>query len=79
VSYAWDPGLAAPEDWFAPEVSIASPLDFECSPKAEIWQFPIETVAKSERGFDRTRQGESVTLRWPVTVGEASVEVSPVT
>ena len=31
-------------------------------------------MAKSERGLDRTRQGESVTLRWPVELGAASVE-----
>ncbi|MBA3260418.1 MAG: DUF1926 domain-containing protein [Gemmatimonadales bacterium] len=77
VSYTWDPAPWAPDDWFAPEISIASPLNFECSPAAEIWRFPIETVAKSERGFDRTRQGESVTLRWPAAAGRAAVEVTP--
>ncbi len=77
VSYTWDPALGAADDWFAPEVSTASPLDLECEPVAEIWRFPIETVAKSERGFDRTRQGESVTLRWPVAAGGATVEVAP--
>jgi len=77
VSYTWDSALAAADDWFAPEISIAGPLDFECSPAAEVWRFPIETVAKSERGLDRTRQGDSVTLRWRVAAGTAAVEVTP--
>jgi hypothetical protein len=45
----------------------------ETTPPADPWHFPIETVAKSERGLDRTRQGESLTLRWPVRLGEASL------
>jgi alpha-amylase len=77
VTYTWDPGLAAPDDWFAPEISSASPLDFECEPAADLWRFPIETVAKSERGFDRTRQGESFTLRWPVAARKAVIVVAP--
>ncbi len=34
-------------------------------------------MAKSERGLDRTKQGDSVTLRWPVRLGKALVAVSP--
>jgi hypothetical protein len=67
--------MAQPDDLFAPELSLFAPLVLRPDPEAEIWTFPIETVAKSERGFDRTRQGESVTLRWPVRLGEASVEI----
>jgi hypothetical protein len=73
VRYAWDPGAAAPDDLFASEISLAATLELETRPAAEIWRFPIETVAKSERGLDRTRQGESLTLRWPVRLGEAAV------
>ena len=39
------------------------------SPEPDRWTFPVETVAKSERGLDRTCQGESVTLRWPLPPG----------
>ncbi|MGH7526524.1 MAG: alpha-amylase/4-alpha-glucanotransferase domain-containing protein, partial [Gemmatimonadales bacterium] len=77
VSYAWDPALADPEDLFAPELSLGAPVELVCSPAAEEWRFSIDTVAKSERGLDRTRQGESVTLRWPVRLGAATVEVRP--
>ena len=73
VRYAWDPGASAPEDLFSTEISLAGSLEPETTPSAEPWRFAIETVAKSERGLDRTRQGESLTLRWPVRQGEAAV------
>jgi 4-alpha-glucanotransferase len=75
VSYRWD-GAGLPGDArFAPEVSLAAPLDLRTEPSAELWRFPIETVAKSERGLERTVQGESVTPLWPVSAGAARVEV----
>jgi hypothetical protein len=77
VSYTWDPAIADQDDRFAPELSLAGALDLRATPPAEEWRHPIETVAKSERGLDRTRQGESVTLRWPVHLGKAQVEIVP--
>ena len=74
VSWSWDPAAAEPGDLFATEISLAGPAHLESTPTAEEWRFVIETVAKSERGFDRTEQGESVTLRWPVELGAAAVE-----
>ncbi len=73
VRFAWDPGAAAADDLFSTEISLAGPLEPETTPAAESWRFAIETVAKSERGLDRTRQGDSLTLRWPVRLGEAAV------
>ena len=77
LSYAWDTSIADPEDLFAPEFSIAGDLALRCTPPADEWRYAIETVAKSERGLDRTRQGESVTLRWPVRLGKATIEIVP--
>ncbi|HEX3235902.1 MAG TPA: alpha-amylase/4-alpha-glucanotransferase domain-containing protein [Gemmatimonadales bacterium] len=77
VRYAWDAGTAHPDDLFTTELSLAGPLEVRCTSDAEEWRFDIETVAKSERGLDRTRQGESITLRWPVHQGQAAVEISP--
>jgi alpha-amylase/alpha-mannosidase (GH57 family) len=77
VSYRWEPSVGQPDDLFAPELSLFAPLEIRPQPTADRWSFPIETVAKSERGLDRTRQGDSVTLRWPVHLREASVEVEP--
>ncbi len=77
VTYRWNPAVGQPDDHFAPELSLFAPLELRAEPEPEIWTFPIETVAQSERGLDRTRQGESVTLRWPVHLGEALVELMP--
>ncbi len=75
LSYEWSTTLADPEDFFAPEFSIAGDLELLSTPPVEEWRFAIETVAKSERGLDRTRQGESVTLRWPIRLGKARIEI----
>ncbi len=75
VSYRWE-ALGAGEDLFAPELSLFRRLEIRSNPEPDVWVFPVETVAKSERGLDRTLQGESVTLRWPLALGTASVEVS---
>ena len=77
VAYRWDLSVGHREDWFAPELSLYAPLELRTEPAAEIWTFPIETVAKSERGLEHTRQGDSITLRWPVRLGEAVVELEP--
>jgi hypothetical protein len=68
---------AEPGDLFATEISLAGPVRLDCTPAPDEWRFPIETLAKSERGLDRTRQGESVTLRWPVELGSAAVVLTP--
>ena len=62
---------------FAPELSLFRPLPVVCDPEADMWVFPVETVAKSERGLDRTRQGESVTPRWPLRLGHARIDLGP--
>jgi hypothetical protein len=77
VSYRWQPALGQADDFFASELSLFAPLDLRTEPTAETWSYPIETVAKSERGLDRTYQGQSVTLRWPLNLGSASVYLSP--
>ena len=67
VSYTWEGSVGQPSDFFTTELSLFAPLPLVTEPAADIWTFPIETVAKSERGLDRTRQGESVhppTGRW---------------
>ena len=76
VAFRWSPGAGAPGDFFTTELSLFRPLDLDASPAAEIWRYPVETVAKSERGLDRTWQGESVTVRWPVALGEATLRLT---
>jgi alpha-amylase/alpha-mannosidase (GH57 family) len=76
VSYDWDPNGFPAGAWFAPELSLSRPLRFQLTPEpAMIWRYRIETVAKSEKGLDRTAQGESVTALWPVSAGQATVSL----
>ncbi len=77
ASYRWDPAAFPVEGYFAPELSLAGPINMTFTPTTEVWSFPIETVAKSERGLDRTVQGESYTPRWPVSAGAAEIELRP--
>ena len=74
VTYRWDPAAFPAGAWFAPEISLAQPLELRHTPVADVWSFPITTVSKSERGLDETVQGRSLTPRWPVGLGEARVE-----
>jgi hypothetical protein len=73
------PAAAFPAgSWFATELSSSAALEVD-APGAERWDYEIETVAKSESGFDRTIQGNAIVLRWPAAVGEAIVVVRPQT
>jgi 4-alpha-glucanotransferase len=71
--------LEAPlsEGLFAPELSFGTALDVRVTPDAPQWRFPIETVAQSQRGLERTTQGVSVTPRWPASAGEFTIAVDP--
>ncbi len=76
LTLAWQPDRAWPADaWFTTELSLAFPLTID-APRGTEWRYPIETVAQSERGLDRTLQGESVTLAWPVSAGAARVSLT---
>jgi hypothetical protein len=33
------------------------------------------TVSKSERGLEQTVQGRSITVRWPIALGEGRIEM----
>jgi alpha-amylase len=75
VSYRWDPAAFPAGALFAPEVSLAHGLELKCAPAADLWSFPIATVSKSERGLDETVQGNSLTPRWPASLGQAQIEL----
>jgi alpha-amylase len=77
VSYRWDAQAFPLGGRFAPELSLSSPLDLDLNPHPDLWRSPIETVAKSERGLERTRQGEAVTPLWSVGVGAARIALKP--
>ena len=77
VSWKWDPSAFKADAKFTSEISLFRPLNIVASPTASTWSAPVETVSKSEKGLDRTVQGESVTLLWSAALGAASLRVQP--
>ena len=75
VALSWDPGAFPPDAVFTTELSLARRVEIQATPAAELWTHAITTTAKSERGLEETVQGQSVTLRWPVTAGHAVVHL----
>ena len=77
VTYRWEPTAFPAGSLFAPEISLAGGegVDLAYTPAAELWSFPITTIAKSEQGLDETLQGQSYTPRWRVAAGESRVDV----
>ncbi len=74
VEYQWDPGVFPAPSRFAPELSLAAPLEVTFDPGVEVWTYGITTVAKSERGLEETLQGRSLTPIWPIETGSARIE-----
>jgi hypothetical protein len=77
VRYEWEADQLPESSWFATELSVARELACDTEPLSEVWSYPIATVAKSERGLEETRQGLSLTPRWPATIGKAMVTLNP--
>ncbi len=75
VLWRWDASAFQPGALFASEISLFRPLEIEATPAAMRWDAPVETVAKSEKGLDRTVQGGSVTLLWNASLGAAGLRV----
>jgi alpha-amylase/alpha-mannosidase (GH57 family) len=75
VSWTWDPSPFEADARFASEISLFRPLEIESIPAGTTWTAPVATVSKSEKGLDRTVQGESVTLLWSAALGAASLRV----
>jgi alpha-amylase/alpha-mannosidase (GH57 family) len=73
VSYSWDRSSLPEGAVFAPELSLSRSVPVQPLPDAEIWRSDITTVARSERGFEETVQGVSITPRWPAHLGAARI------
>jgi Glycosyl hydrolase family 57/Alpha-amylase/4-alpha-glucanotransferase, middle domain/Alpha-amylase/4-alpha-glucanotransferase, C-terminal len=77
--WEWNPVAqefgAGSDDWFCTEVSYSDEVTFESA--GEQWHYPIETVSKSEKGFDRTMQGHAAVIRWPLSAGHADLTIRP--
>jgi alpha-amylase len=73
--FVWNPALFPSSAWFSTEVSLDRDRAVTASSGSECWTYPIETVAKSERGLDHTRQGMAYVIRWPVSQGMGEVTI----
>ncbi|NNM05613.1 MAG: DUF1926 domain-containing protein, partial [Gemmatimonadetes bacterium] len=76
VHFDWDPGAFPEDSLFSTELSLGADGRVLATPDSETWSFPISTFSKSERGFDETVQGESVTVRWPVHTGWGRIRLT---
>jgi hypothetical protein len=76
VEWQWNPAAFQPgaDAIFTTELSLANLVDI-AGDWTERIDYPIETVAKSEGGFDRTLQGYAVVLCWPASAGAARLEI----
>ena len=74
ANFSWRASEFPPDAWFTTEISVSRPVQLRTA-GATVWEHAIETVAKSERGLDRTLQGTSYLVRWPVHLGSAEVEI----
>jgi hypothetical protein len=73
-------GLGLPADALvALEASLGArtATGVTCENASAQWRAPIESVAKSERGLERTVQGQAVLSLVPVAAGHARVEFTP--
>ena len=75
VAYSWNTDDLPKNALFAPELSLACDVALSAHAATETWRYPITTVARSERGFEETVQGLSLTPRWPVGIGGAVLEL----
>ena len=73
--YWWDSARLPGGARFAVELSLAAPLRLDAPNALQVWRYDIETVGKSERGFERTKQGESVTPLFDAAQGDAQFEL----
>ncbi|MFN2570865.1 MAG: alpha-amylase/4-alpha-glucanotransferase domain-containing protein [Gemmatimonadales bacterium] len=74
VTYTWPTADLPPNAVFAPELSVSRSIPLRVDPDVEVWRSEVTTVARSERGFEETVQGFSVTPRWPARLGTCTFE-----
>lgn len=74
LTLTWEP--PATETWFTTELSLSLEAGLHVeAPGATRWTYPVETLAKSESGFDRQVQGTGLVLGWRTDVGEARIRL----
>jgi alpha-amylase len=76
VFFTWDPARFPEDSFFSTELSLGAEARVQTVPESTPWRFPICTFSKSEKGFDETIQGESLTIRWPIRTGWGRVRLT---
>ncbi len=75
INWTWDAAGFKSDSHFVSELSLFRPLQIDAEGEDARWTSPVETVAKSEKGLDRTVQGESTTLLWDASRGRAGLSI----
>jgi alpha-amylase len=76
IEFEWATENFVNGEYFSTELSFSQVAPTVASDDtATIWWYPVETIAKSERGLDRTRQGMTAMVRWPVALGRGTVQI----
>ncbi|HET9201202.1 MAG TPA: alpha-amylase/4-alpha-glucanotransferase domain-containing protein [Dehalococcoidia bacterium] len=52
----------------ASSATLGLTLGMESNPAATLWSVPIEAASASEKGFERTYQGQCLYLQWPLAL-----------
>jgi alpha-amylase len=76
AKFSWPASQFPADSWFTTEISVTRPVRLKADSEAIVWEHAIETVAKSERGLDRTLQGTAYLVRWPAHLGSSEVELT---
>jgi len=77
VTLEWDPRELPSDARVTTELSLACPRPVEPDAGAVVLRADIVTLGRSERGFERVRQGESVTVAWPASAGTGRIVLEP--
>jgi alpha-amylase/alpha-mannosidase (GH57 family) len=77
VGYTWDASDLPSTALFATELSVSRSIPLRVRPEVETWRSDITTVARSEKGFEETIQGLSITPVWSAQLGACSLEIAP--
>jgi hypothetical protein len=77
VSWKWTASALGAGAHFSSEVSLTRPLHIDATPDAVVSTETVETVAKSEKGLDRTVQGEALTFQWDASLESAELRIRP--
>ena len=76
--WTWDGSPFTDSDRLALELSFGTPMQIDSPSALDTWRYAIETHAKSERGMEQVRQGESVTALFSARAGQARISLHAV-